>query len=44
MKIIPEILKQESFDRDDLITLLKTKDEDRTALLKRAHRKLNLVK
>jgi len=36
MKIIPEILKQESFDRDDLITLLKAKGETRTALLKRA--------
>lgn len=36
MNSIPDILKQESFERDDLITLLETKGEDRTSLLKRA--------
>ncbi len=36
MKNIPDILKQESFNRDDLITLLRANGEDRTALLKRA--------
>ena len=36
MKIVRDILKKESFSRDDLIHLLKATGEDRTAILKQA--------
>lgn len=34
MKIVEEILKQNSFDREDLVILLKSKKEERSQLLK----------